>query len=123
MLVGKKLIISLGLVIVTVGVFLFLVNVYTSSRYNAVPSGPSQVQGVETRVFTTDELKKYDGSDPDLPIYLAHEGLVYDVTDGKQFYAPGGSYHYLAGKDSTIALKVAGGDIIKKKYPVVGRLD
>lgn len=72
--------------------------------------------------FTQEELKKYDGTDPNLPIYLALDGNVYDVTKGKEFYEVGGSYHSLAGKDSSLELNIVGGDIIKRKYPVIGRL-
>ena len=70
--------------------------------------------------FTKETLAQYDGTDPSLPIYLAFEGNVYDVSEGKKFYAPGGSYHFLAGTDGTRLLRTFGGDTIKKKYPVVG---
>lgn len=72
--------------------------------------------------FTSEELKKYDGTDPSRPIYLALDGNVYDVTKGSEFYRVGGSYHYLAGKDSSFELHIVGGDIIKRKYPIIGRL-
>ena len=72
------------------------------------------------KVFTDQELKKYDGSNPELPILLALDGKVYDVTTGKDFYKVGGPYHFLAGKDSSQELHVAGGGIIKRKYPVIG---
>jgi predicted heme/steroid binding protein len=71
-------------------------------------------------VFTKESLAQYDGADPSLPIYLAFEGNVYDVTEGKRFYEPGGAYHFLAGTDGTPMLRIAGGGIIKEKYPVVG---
>ena len=71
-------------------------------------------------VFNTETLAKYDGEDASLPIYIAHEGNVYDVTAGAKFYAPGRSYHFLAGTDGTTLLKVMGGSIIKEKYPIVG---
>lgn len=67
------------------------------------------------------ELVKYDGSDENLPIYLVYEGYVYDVSSGgDDFYKPGEAYHFLVGKDSTQLLKIFGGDIIKRKYKVVG---
>ncbi|MCL5774891.1 MAG: cytochrome b5 domain-containing protein [Patescibacteria group bacterium] len=68
------------------------------------------------------ELKAYDGTKPGQPIYIGFEGLVYDVTAGKKYYQKGGSYHFLAGKDSTADLRVVGGSIIKEKYPVVAKL-
>lgn len=71
---------------------------------------------------STNELKRYDGTDPNLPIYIGLDGLIYDVTAGKEFYQPGGVYHFLAGKDSSTELHIAGSDIIKRKYQVVGKL-
>lgn len=73
--------------------------------------------------FTALMLKKYNGTDPTLPIYLALDGYVYDVTKGKEFYVSGGPYHYLAGKDSSFELNMVGGDIIKRKYPIIGRYE
>jgi predicted heme/steroid binding protein len=72
--------------------------------------------------FTQTELSGYNGDDPSKPIYLAMDGLVYDVTPGKEYYQPGGDYHYLAGRDSSQELHIAGGVIIKRKYSVVGVL-
>lgn len=74
------------------------------------------------RVISVEELKGYDGTYENRPIYLAYEGLVYNVTEGKEYYKPGGIYHYLVGRDATIELNIAGGGIIKTKYRVVGKL-
>ena len=70
--------------------------------------------------FTEESLARYDGNDPSLPIYIALEGSVYDVSSGAKFYAIDGDYNFLAGTDGTMLLKIVGGDIIKKKYPVIG---
>ncbi len=73
--------------------------------------------------FTADQLRTYDGTNPTKPILLGMEGYVYDVTaGGPDFYAPGQAYHSLAGRDASVELRIAGGGIIAKKYPVVGRL-
>ncbi|KFX93175.1 hypothetical protein V495_03007 [Pseudogymnoascus sp. VKM F-4514 (FW-929)] len=55
-------------------------------------------------LLTDAELGDYDGSDPTKPIYLAVNGTIYDVTDGRRFYGPGGSYHQLGGADCSRAL-------------------
>ena len=39
--------------------------------------------------LTAEELRRYDGSDVDLPILLAARGVVYDVTRGRDFYGRG----------------------------------
>ena len=70
----------------------------------------------------TAELAQFDGTDQSKPIYLGFEGLVYNVTSGREYYQTGGTYHFLAGKDSTTDLKIAGGEIIKRKYQVVAKL-
>ncbi|CAK7353982.1 unnamed protein product [Dovyalis caffra] len=54
--------------------------------------------------FTADQLLQYNGTDPSKPIYVAVKGRVFDVTTGKSFYGPGGSYAMFAGKDSSRAL-------------------
>jgi predicted heme/steroid binding protein len=74
-------------------------------------------------VFTASELAKYNGVDPKLPIYLALDGYIYDISKGREFYQVGGPYHDLAGKDSSKELHLVGGGIIKRKYPIVGILD
>ncbi|XP_063159357.1 neudesin [Candoia aspera] len=53
------------------------------------------------RLFTEDELARYDGRKEDEPIYIAVKGVVFDVTSGKEFYGKGAPYNALAGKDST----------------------
>lgn len=84
--------------------------------------------------FTQEELKAYDGSDPDKPVYVAikgtsrssssssylvfcspffslthartHDrvGTVFDVTRKRDTYGPGGSYAVFAGKDGSRGL-------------------
>ncbi|SAL99239.1 hypothetical protein [Absidia glauca] len=54
-------------------------------------------------VFTEKELLQYDGSNPNLPIYLAVDGDVFDVTKGRGWYGFGGSYGHFSGKDAARA--------------------
>lgn len=53
--------------------------------------------------LTLAELAKYDGTDPTLPIYLAINGTIFDVSAGAHTYGPGGSYHAFAGHDASRA--------------------
>lgn len=71
--------------------------------------------------YTETDLAKYNGDDPDLPIYIAYEGYVYDVSEGRDYYTPGHVYHWLVGRDATDELHVAGGKIVQEKYPIVGK--
>ncbi|XP_003727182.1 neudesin [Strongylocentrotus purpuratus] len=99
------------------------------------------------RVFTDVEIAQYDGSHPDLPIYMAIKGVVFDVTQGKEFYGKDAPYNALVGRDSTRAVAkmslepddltsdVTGlsdayldsledtfKNVYKAKYPVVGHM-
>ncbi|KAI7870269.1 cytochrome b5-like heme/steroid binding domain-containing protein [Spinellus fusiger] len=54
-------------------------------------------------VISEEQLMRYDGTDSRLPIYIAIDGDVYDVSTGSGWYAPGGSYHHFAGRDAARA--------------------
>lgn len=53
--------------------------------------------------FTMEELAKYDGTDRALPIYLAINGSVYDVSASPQIYGPQGPYRFFSGRDAARA--------------------
>ncbi|CAL1702081.1 unnamed protein product [Somion occarium] len=55
------------------------------------------------RLFSESMLATFDGSDLDKPVFLAIDGDVYDVTAGRATYGPGGSYHFMAGRDAARA--------------------
>lgn len=92
----------------------------TSTDKPAVTKEESVPTPTTLPAYTTASLAQFNGEDPTLPIYIAFNGAVYDVTSGRKFYGPNGTYHFLAGSDGTSLLKIMGGDIIKKKYPVIG---
>lgn len=54
-------------------------------------------------IFTKEELSKYDGTEESLGLYIGIYGRVYDVSNGKDHYGPGGSYSFFAGCDGTRA--------------------
>ncbi|XP_073339144.1 neudesin [Pagrus major] len=56
------------------------------------------------RLFTEEELKRYDGREEGQPIYMAVKGVVFDVSKGKEFYGKDAPYNSLVGKDSTRAV-------------------
>ncbi|MFA6004911.1 MAG: cytochrome b5 domain-containing protein [Patescibacteria group bacterium] len=77
---------------------------------------------VKLPVFTKNDLLQYNGTDPHKPVYLALDGYVYDVSQGRKYYEINGPYHSLAGRDASFELHIAGEGIIKKKYSVIGIL-
>ncbi|KAM9317244.1 neudesin [Gastrophryne carolinensis] len=56
------------------------------------------------RLFTEEDLARYNGEKEGEPIYMAVKGTVFDVSAGKEFYGKGESYNALAGKDCTRAV-------------------
>ncbi|KAL7003328.1 Membrane steroid-binding protein 1 [Sarracenia purpurea var. burkii] len=59
---------------------------------------------VQVGEITDGELKSYDGSDPKKPLLMAIKGQIYDVSQSRMFYGPGGPYALFAGKDASRAL-------------------
>jgi predicted heme/steroid binding protein len=53
--------------------------------------------------LTPEQLAQYDGTDEKKPIYLAINGTIFDVSEGRNTYGPGGSYSVFAGRDATRA--------------------
>jgi len=49
--------------------------------------------------YSETQLSKYDGSNPSLPILLAIDGDVYDVSSNPKSYGKGGSYGHFSGTD------------------------
>ena len=54
--------------------------------------------------LTSQQLTQYNGTDASKPLYVAVKGRIFDVTNGKSFYGPGGPYAMFAGKDASRAL-------------------
>lgn len=52
-------------------------------------------------LFTHEQLAPFSGRSPRL--LLAILGSVYDVSTGKQYYAPGGAYEHFTGRDGSRA--------------------
>ncbi|KAK2973083.1 hypothetical protein RJ640_023013 [Escallonia rubra] len=59
---------------------------------------------VQLGEISEEELKAYDGSDPKNPLLMAIKGQIYDVSQSRMFYGPGGPYALFAGKDASRAL-------------------
>ncbi|KAL9225307.1 hypothetical protein vseg_001249 [Gypsophila vaccaria] len=59
---------------------------------------------VQLGEITEDDLKNYDGSDSKKPLLMAIKGQIYDVSQSRMFYGPGGPYALFAGKDASRAL-------------------
>ncbi|XP_063426547.1 uncharacterized protein LOC143069431 [Mytilus galloprovincialis] len=133
---------------VLTAVLLFLIFTNIKGKYKQIEieiAGKNENE--PAKIFSESELRQFDGSDPDKPVYMAVRGVVFDVTEGKDFYGKGSGYNQLAGKDASYAIAVwsledkdmhhdisslsdnelKGLDDVflgtyKKKYPIVGYL-
>ncbi|CAM6011978.1 unnamed protein product [Sphagnum balticum] len=68
-----------------------------------VPRDPRPAP-VQIGVVTAEELRQYDGSDPTKPLLMAIKSHIYDVSQSRAFYGPGGPYALFAGRDTSRAL-------------------
>ncbi|KAI3712547.1 hypothetical protein L1987_71105 [Smallanthus sonchifolius] len=59
---------------------------------------------VQLGEISEEDLKAYDGNDPQKPLLMAIKGQIYDVSQSRMFYGPGGPYALFAGKDASRAL-------------------
>lgn len=59
---------------------------------------------VQMGEMTDQELRTYNGSDPNKPILVSIRSQIYDVSAGRNFYGPGGPYAMFAGKECSRAL-------------------
>jgi membrane-associated progesterone receptor component len=83
---------------------------------NAAPSahatGPKEAEEEDEpdppRNFTKSQLAYFDGKKDkdgeDKAVYLSLNGIVFDVSDGRNFYGPDGPYELFAGHECGIAL-------------------
>ncbi|XP_036975985.1 neuferricin isoform X1 [Acanthopagrus latus] len=65
--------------------------------------GTAPAPGPPARLLSTRELSQYDGEEGSKGLYLAILGQVFDVHKGHKHYGPGGAYHFMAGKDASLA--------------------
>lgn len=83
-------------------------------------SAPASAQA-SGKVFTLDELKKYDGQNGN-PAYVAVNGIVYDVTNARGWNNGSHNVHK-AGADLTAELAQSPhGERVLSGLPVVGTL-
>lgn len=91
----------INIVLAVLAVFLLIRRLFFVSEGSKV-----EVHQTEPMVFTTftpSTLAKYDGN-KDPRVLLAVKGKVFDVTNGKAFYGPGGPYENFAGHDASRGL-------------------
>lgn len=82
------------IVIISVAVLFF-------SNQKAIEQAPKPSSSKKGVLMSATELARHDGSDPNIPVYIAILGRVYDVDKGRRHYGKGSGYNVFAGRDST----------------------
>ena len=54
----------------------------------------------KNNLFSEQELSQFNGENPSKPIYVAVDGMVFDVSSRPDTYGPIGAYHFFSGKDA-----------------------
>ncbi|XP_004561726.1 neuferricin [Maylandia zebra] len=65
--------------------------------------GTESSKGSPVRLLSRSELALHGGQRGSKGLYLAILGHVFDVHKGEKHYGPGGAYHFMAGKDASLA--------------------
>lgn len=110
------------IIFIVVGALCFLGGFYVNYRTRTRIDSVSGIDISKLKIYSERDLTEFNGIDPKKVILIGLNGWVYDVTSGSEFYAKSGPYNYLTGKDSSKELNLVGGEIIKRKYKIVGRL-
>lgn len=130
----KKMILT-AISLILLSVSILFVGCSSKSNYSASNGSSSSVSGStekstgstissssDSKVFTVDELKKYNGQNGN-PAYVAVNGTVYDVTHAKGWKNGKHRSGIVAGMDLTKALADSPhGDSVLKDLPIVGTL-
>jgi len=91
------------------------------TNYSDTPKGEENSEKIvsETKVFTLEELSKYNGKDGN-PSYVAVDGVVYDLT---KVFKNGAHFGHLAGEELTEGFYKKHVKSQITKYPVMGILE
>lgn len=75
--------------LILIGIITFLIYQIFKTRHPKASPPPEPEMPKLRKDFTVQELKAFDGNQPDGRVLVAVNGTVYDVTRGKRFYGPG----------------------------------
>ncbi|KAI5954318.1 DAP1 [Candida jiufengensis] len=92
-------------IIIFLIIIYFAKTIYTEflASGNPFSSSNQQEESIIEGKFTPKTLYKYNGKDHP-KIFMAVKSRVYDVSQGSQFYGPGGPYENFAGRDASRGL-------------------
>lgn len=116
----KTLVEAFGYIVIIIALFLgyCFVNAISDPLKAMGTSDKSTTQNSQEEVeeepdaprnFTQKQLSYFDGKDDEKtgepkPVYLSLDTVVFDVSEGRNFYGPGGPYELFAGHECGVAL-------------------
>lgn len=89
-------------IIIILIVAYFVKTIVSDFKSNPLAAQEANAVPVQTK-YVPSTLCKFNGT-TDTKVYLGIRGTVYDVTQGKAFYGPGGPYENFAGRDASRGL-------------------
>lgn len=89
-------------VIICVLIAYFVKSIISDFTNNPLRNAQAQEPPVKQK-YVPATLQKYNGTNGE-KVYIAVKGTVYDVSNGKSFYGPGGPYENFAGRDASRGL-------------------
>ncbi|KAL2039006.1 hypothetical protein N7G274_008346 [Stereocaulon virgatum] len=94
-----------GLLLLSSTLSYFITGTSLTWNYRPAFTRPARIKAwLRGPLHLTDaQLSLYNGTDPNLPILLAVNGSIYDVSAAPHYYGPGGMYSFFAGRDATRA--------------------
>jgi len=105
-----------------IGFLMFKILQSWLQKETPAPPPPPPPPKMKKRDMTVEELRKYDGKDPNTPVCLAVNGKIFNVSRGRRFYGPDGPYETLAGHDASRAFAMFQTDLVKEEYDDISDL-
>lgn len=103
--------------------YLFLSYLFRPSKDSAQEAeSQPEPEPIVLRDFTIQQLREFNGED-DKPIYVGLVGDVYDVTQARNYYGPGATYHLFAGRDSSRAMAKLSFEEVDLSNPDISRIN
>jgi membrane-associated progesterone receptor component len=101
---------------------LLIVLCYMRLRPTPPPVLPKAPVPVVFKTFTPPQLKPLNGENG-AAVYMGVRGKVFDVSNGRNFYGPGGPYENFAGRDASRGLACGSFDEEMLTKDLEGELD
>ena len=118
----KKVLITVAFFVILSSSILYISNLNVNKNSSPSSSSTNTSQSSQGKVFTLAELSKYNGQNG-APAYVAVNGVVYDVTNARNWYNGVHVNGVVAGTDLTNVIgNSPHGTSVLSNLPIVGTL-